>query len=108
LAGFNWILHFVQDDRKGGPMILARVDGVIVSTICHPSMHGCRTIICQPLDAQGRDEGTPILALDPHGAGLHQRVILSTDGSATRDFVQDPKSPLRNMIIGVIDPTADR
>ncbi len=88
-------------------MTLARVDGVIVSTVSHPSLHGCRTIICQPLDAQGRDEGTPLLAIDPHAAGLHQRVILSTDGAATRAYVKDPKSPLRNMIIGVVDPTED-
>jgi microcompartment protein CcmK/EutM len=84
-------------------MILARVDGVIVATVCHPSLHGCRTIVCQPLDARGQDEGAPILAIDPHGAGLHQRVILSTDGAATRDFVKDPKSPLRNLIIGIAD-----
>ena len=84
-------------------MILARVDGVIVTTVCHPSMVGCRTIICQPLDEQSRDEGTPILAIDPHGAGLHQRVILSTDGAATRDFVKDPRSPLRKLIIGIVD-----
>ena len=87
-------------------MTLARVDGVIVSTISHPSLHGCRTIVCQPLDEQGRDEGAPLLAIDPYAAGLHQHVLLSTDGAATRDFVQDPKSPLRNMIIGVIDPEA--
>jgi len=84
-------------------MILARVDGVIVSTVSHPSMHGCRTIICQPLDERGHDEGAPILALDPHGAGLHQQVILSTDGSKTRDFVKDQKSPLRNIILGIVD-----
>jgi microcompartment protein CcmK/EutM len=89
-------------------MTLARVDGVIVSTVSHPSLHGCRTVVCQPLDAQGRDEGALLLAIDPYAAGLHQRVLLSTDGSATRDFVKDPKSPLRNMIIGVVDaePTA--
>jgi microcompartment protein CcmK/EutM len=87
-------------------MTLARVDGVIVATICHPSMHGCRTVVCQPLDEQGRDEGAPLLALDPHGAGLHQCVLLSTDGSATRELVKDPKSPLRNLIIGVVDAEA--
>ncbi len=85
-------------------MTLARIDGVVVSTVSHASMHGCRTVICQPLDAQGRDEGAPLLALDSHGAGLHQHVILSTDGSATRQYVGDPKSPLRNLIIGVVDP----
>jgi microcompartment protein CcmK/EutM len=84
-------------------MILARVDGVIVTTVCHPSMHGCRTIICQPLDEQGREEGAPVLALDPLSAGQHQRVLISTDGSHTREFVRDPKSPLRNMILAIVD-----
>lgn len=85
-------------------MILARVDGVVSATISHPSLHGCRTIVCQPLDEQGREEGTPILAIDPYGAGMHQCVILSTDGSAAREFVKDQKSPLRNIIIAIADP----
>jgi len=81
----------------------ARVDGTIVPAACHPSMCGTRTVICQPLDAEGRDEGAPVLAVDPLGAGLHQRVILSTDGSATRDLVRDPRTPLRNLIVGIVD-----
>jgi microcompartment protein CcmK/EutM len=85
-------------------MTLARVDGVIVSTVCHPSMVGCRTIICQPLDEKGRDEGLPSLAIDPLSAGQHEHVLVSTDGSATREFVKDPKSPLRNMILAIVDP----
>ena len=84
-------------------MILARVDGVIVSTVCHPSMNGCRTVICQPVDESGRAEGAPVLALDPLSAGQHQRVLISTDGSATRAYVRDPKSPLRNMILAIVD-----
>ncbi len=84
-------------------MILARVDGVIVSTVCHPSMVGCRTIICQPVDETGRAEGAPVLALDPLGAGQHQQVLISTDGSKTREYVQDPKSPLRNLILAIVD-----
>ena len=85
-------------------MNFARVDGTIVTSHCHPSMAGHRTVICQPLDAEGRAEGAPVLAIDPLGAGLHQRVILSTDGSATRELVGDQHTPLRNLIIGIIDP----
>jgi microcompartment protein CcmK/EutM len=85
-------------------MILARVDGVIVSTVCHPSMAGWRSIICQPLDEHGRDEGPPVLAIDPQGAGRHERVLISTDGSQTRAIVQDPKSPLRNFVLAIVDP----
>lgn len=84
-------------------MVLARVDGVIVSTVCHASLHGCRTVICQPLAVDGADEGAPLLAIDPHGAGQHQRVLLSTDGAATRAHVGDEHSPLRNLIIAVLD-----
>ncbi len=84
-------------------MILARVDGTVVSTVCHPSMTGHRMIICQPMDDQGREDGAPFLALDPLGAGQHQRVLISTDGSHTREHVKDPKSPLRNFVLGIID-----
>ena len=84
-------------------MIFARVDGVIVSTVCHPSMAGHRSIICQPLDENGRDEGLPILAIDPQGAGQHERVLISTDGSHTREIVKDPKSPLRNFVVAIVD-----
>lgn len=84
-------------------MIYARIDGSMVANACHPSMRGTRTVICQPIGVEGKDEGAPILATDPLGAGLHQYVILSTDGSATREFVKDPKSPLRNLITGIVD-----
>ncbi len=87
-------------------MNLARVDGTIVTSHCHPSMVGRRTVICQPIDDTGREEGAPVLAVDPLGAGLHERVILSTDGSATRELVGDPHTPLRNLIIGLVDRAA--
>ena len=45
----------------------------------------------------------PILATDPHGAGLHQRVLVSTDGPSTQRKVGDMKSPLRNMVVGLLD-----
>ena len=84
-------------------MNLARIDGTIVTSHSHATMTGRRTVICQPLDSEGRDEGAPVLAIDPLGAGLHQRVVLSTDGSATRELVGDPHTPLRNLIIGIVD-----
>ena len=84
-------------------MVQARIDGSIVTASCHPSMEGWRTVICQPLGAEGREEGAPVLAIDPLGAGMHQRVILSTDGAATRQLVGDDHTPLRNLIIGIVD-----
>jgi microcompartment protein CcmK/EutM len=44
-----------------------------------------------------------VVAIDAHGAGMHQRVIVSSDGAAARLAVGDPKSPVRMMIIGIVD-----
>lgn len=85
-------------------MQLARIDGTITSTACHPSMRRGRTVICQPIDADGRADGPPVLALDQFGAGLHQTVLISTDGSETRKLVGDERSPLRNHIQAIVDP----
>lgn len=85
-------------------MQLARIDGVVVSTVCHPSMGRYRTVICQPINNAGDAEGTPVLAVDPHGAGLHSRILLTTDGSATRELVGDAHSPLRNTVCAIVDP----
>lgn len=87
-------------------MQLARIDGVAVSTVCHPSFRLYRTVVCQPIAEDGSDQGQPILALDAHGAGLHSRVIVTTDGSATRELVRDARSPLRNHVCAVVDPAA--
>ncbi len=60
-------------------------------------------IICQPINSAGEPEGSPQIALDPHGAGMHQRVVISSDGAAARQAVKDPKSPARWIIIGIVD-----
>ena len=85
------------------PMLLARVEGNMVATRKHPSFEGWRFVICQPINAAGDPEGAPQVAIDPHGAGMHQRVIISSDGLAARKAVGDKKSPARWMITGIVD-----
>jgi ethanolamine utilization protein EutN len=84
-------------------MILARIDGNVVATRKHPSFQGWRLLICQPINPTGEPEGPPQVAIDAHGAGLHQHVIISSDGAAARAAVGDPKSPARWMVIGIVD-----
>ena len=84
-------------------MLIARVEGNVVSTRKHPSLAGWRLIICQPINSAGQPEGTPQVAIDAHGAAMHQRVIISSDGAAARNAVKDPKSPVRWMIVGIVD-----
>ena len=84
-------------------MLLARVEGNLTATRKHPSLAGWRLLICQPINYAGDPEGDPQVAIDPHGAAMHQRVIISFDGSAARKTVGDAKSPARCMIIGIVD-----
>src|SRR2546428_3546788 len=84
-------------------MLLARVEGNVVATRKHPSLRGWRLVICQPISAVGEPEGAPQVAIDAHGAGMHQRVIISSDGMAARKAVGDEKSPVRWMITGIVD-----
>jgi microcompartment protein CcmK/EutM len=84
-------------------MFLARVEGNVVATRKHPSLEGWRLLLCQPISGAGEPEGVPQVAIDAHGAGMHQRVIISSDGMAARKAVGQETSPVRWMIIGVVD-----
>jgi microcompartment protein CcmK/EutM len=84
-------------------MLLARVEGNVVATRKHPSLEGSRLVICQPINGSGEAEGVPQVAIDPHGAGMHERVLISSDGLAARKAVGDDKSPARWMVVGIVD-----
>lgn len=84
-------------------MLLARVEGNVVATRKHPSFEGWRLVICQPINHAGDPEGSPQIAIDSHGAGMHSRVVISSDGSAARAMVGDEKSPARWLVLGVVD-----
>lgn len=84
-------------------MLLARVEGNLTATRKHPSFEGWRLVICQPIGREGNPEGVPQVAIDSLGAGMHQRVIISSDGAAARKAVGDERSPARWMIVGIVD-----
>ena len=84
-------------------MLLARVEGNLTATRKHPSFEGWRLIICQPIGRTGVPEGAPQVAIDAYGAAMHQWVIISSDGLAARKAVGDDKSPVRWLIIGIVD-----
>jgi ethanolamine utilization protein EutN len=84
-------------------MQLGRVVGHGVSTVKHPSLHGWRLLLVQPLTAEGKGDGEPLLAIDQLGAGTADLVILSNDGKGARELVGANNSPVRWMVLGVCD-----
>lgn len=91
-------------------MLDAKVIGFGHSTVKHPSMKGVRLALCEGLTHEGRGDGKIFLAADWQGAGVGQRVFVTTDGeAATRSLGDKPLSqqtPLRNVILGICDEEA--
>ena len=85
-------------------MLLCRVVGNAVATCAHPSLKGFKMLLCQREDEDGKASAEPpFVAIDLFGAGMHQRVFVSTDGIGARGIVHDDHSPVRNYVQGAID-----
>jgi ethanolamine utilization protein EutN len=84
-------------------MIPALVVGHAVCSHAHSSLKGAKLLVCHPVDVDGKLTGSPMVAVDLFGAGMHSKVFVSTDGLGARHIVHDEKSPVRNFIQGVID-----
>jgi ethanolamine utilization protein EutN len=85
-------------------MKLAEIKGYVTSTVKHASLGGWRLLIAQPVDNDGVSDGSPQIVIDNLGAGLHQRVMITSDGSEARKMVGCERSPARWSVIGIVDP----
>jgi ethanolamine utilization protein EutN len=84
-------------------MQLASVLGHATSTVKHPTMHGWRLVVVQPLDRAGRDDGEPQVAIDDLGCGPGDRVIVTSDGKSVREMIGADDTPVRWAVIGLTD-----
>ena len=85
-------------------MLKARVVGTATATVKHPSMHGWRLLVVQPVAPDGHSpDGDPLLAVDRLGAGAGEDVILTSDGRFTRALLASETTPVRWSVIGIAD-----
>jgi ethanolamine utilization protein EutN len=83
-------------------MYLARVDGTLTATVKHPTLEGCRFLLAQRLERDGRASGEPLVVLDRLGARRGTTVLVSTDGDAVRRL-QGDTVPARLSVVGIVD-----
>ena len=84
-------------------MVIGRVIGDVVATQKHPSHHGRKALLVQPLNLDGSDRGVAVVALDSADAGVGDRVLLVMEGFSAMTSVGRPESPIDMAVIGVID-----
>ena len=82
----------------------ARIIGYATSVVKHESLNGQKMLIAQPVSTDGRPEGDPSIVYDKLGAGVGDLVLITSDGSYTRDHIIGTKlTPARWGIVGIID-----
>ncbi len=86
-------------------MQLALVIGTATATRKHDSLVGQKLLVVQPQMADRRTaDGDPLVAVDRVGAGIGERVMITSDGISVRDFLRVANSPVRWTVIGICDP----
>ena len=81
-------------------MRIATIKGHITSTVKHKSLEGWRLLIAVPESP----DLAPQIVLDSLGAGIGQKVMISSDGSEARKMVGNSLSPARWSVMGIINP----
>lgn len=84
-------------------MILCRVGEPVVSTIKHPRIEAQTVFVVQPIETDGSDAGDSFLAVDHAQAGPGDRVVVLREGNGIRQILGDAESPIRALIVGVVD-----
>ena len=83
-------------------MQIARVIGTVVSTVKNPSLGGRKFLIVQTLNANLKEKGKPMVALDSVGAGVGELVFWCRGKEASFPFKRD-ETPTDCTIVGIID-----
>lgn len=83
-------------------MFIAKVTGLVVSTMKHESLTGSKLLIVQETDATGSTRGDPLVAVDVVDAGEGD-VVLVASGSAARQTELTNGRPVDHLIMGIVD-----
>ncbi|MCP3923274.1 MAG: EutN/CcmL family microcompartment protein [Desulfobacterales bacterium] len=83
-------------------MIIGDVVGNIWATKKEESLNGLKLMIVKRVDSYGSSENESFVAVDFVGAGIGDKVLVTT-GSSARISMDQPNSPVDAAIVGIID-----
>jgi len=84
-------------------MLIGRVVGNVVATVKNRQLEGAKLLLVQPLDLEGRDRGTAVLAIDSVDAGVGDRVLLTLDGKSAMQALGRGLAAVDAAVLGVVD-----
>lgn len=84
-------------------MQIGRVIGTVVATKKHRAFEGAKLLLVQPVTLDDAPRGTPLLAIDSVGAGVHEKVLIVIEGRAAGEALGRKGAPVDAAIIGIVD-----
>jgi microcompartment protein CcmK/EutM len=84
-------------------MQIARVVGTVVATQKHAKFSGAKLLLVQPVGLDDTPRGTPLLAVDSVGAGVHEKVLVVIEGRAAGEALGRKGAPVDAAIVGIVD-----
>ena len=83
-------------------MRIAKVVGVAIATVKDRRLEGGKCLLVSAADSAGKEQGTPIVALDMVGAGEGELVMIA-EGSSARVAAGDVNRPVDAVIVAILD-----
>lgn len=85
-------------------MLIGRVVGNVIATQKNEKLEGAKLLLVQPLDLEGREKGTAVLAIDTLvDAGIGDRVLLVQEGKAAQAVLGRGTAAVDAAVVGVVD-----
>ena len=83
-------------------MQLAKVVGSVVATWKEESLSGLKLLLVRPVDEEGREGPTVLVAADAVGAGPEELVLIAS-GSSARQTIATDKRPVDAVVMAIVD-----
>ena len=83
-------------------MLLAKIVGTVVATRKDAALEGSTLLLVQPIGADGKDVGRPLVAVDSVGAGVGETVFFVRGKEASFPFFP-AEVPTDAGIVGIVD-----
>jgi len=85
-------------------MLLARVIGNVIATQKNQRYEGSKIMLLQPINPDGSDRGSTMVALDSVEAGVGDVVIVVQEGwCASTAATGEPGAAIDSAIVGIVD-----
>lgn len=85
-------------------LLLAKVKGNVVSTQKNENLRGHKLLVIKQIDLEGNFIGNnDIISVDLTGAGIGDTVLVTQEGDAVQQILNNKNAPIHTIIVAIVD-----